>query len=455
MSTKPRLFSGMQPSADSLQIGNYIGALLQWRDMQEAYDAVFCVVDLHALTVPQDPKLLAEQTRKTAAQYIAAGIDPERSILFVQSQVPAHAQLAWILNTITGYGEAARMTQFKDKAAKTGTDSASVGLFAYPMLMAADILLYDTVAVPVGDDQKQHVELTRDLANRFNSRFGETFVVPEPVIMKETARIYDLQDPTSKMSKSSASDAGVVWMLDDPAKTAKKIKAAVTDDDRDIRFDRTAKPGVSNLLTILSAFTGTAVPQLESDFDGKGYGDLKTEVADAVVSTWRADAFPCARVAGRPGGTRPHPWRERGPRGGDRRAEAAAGVRQHRSAASTVKPVTLRTKRLVLDQPAAADIDLVVEYCQDPLFEKYMLTPWPYERHHAEEFVQTRVPEWWANDEEFTWAIRHDGKFIGMIGFRSAARDIGFWMGTPHRGNGYMPEAVGAVLDWAFAQGRR
>jgi tryptophanyl-tRNA synthetase len=286
MSAKPRLFSGMQPSADSLQIGNYIGALLQWRDMQEAYDAVFCVVDLHALTVPQDPKLLAEQTRKTAAQYIAAGIDPERSILFVQSQVSAHAQLAWILNTITGYGEAARMTQFKDKAAKTGTDSASVGLFAYPMLMAADILLYDTVAVPVGDDQKQHVELTRDLANRFNSRFGDTFVVPEPVIMKETARIYDLQDPTSKMSKSSASDAGVVWMLDDPAKTAKKIKSAVTDDDRDIRFDRKTKPGVSNLLTILSAFTGTPVAELETSFDGKGYGDLKTEVADAVVSTW-------------------------------------------------------------------------------------------------------------------------------------------------------------------------
>src|SRR5580704_1709920 len=263
MSTNPRLFSGMQPSADSLQIGNYIGALLQWREMQQTNDAIFCVVDLHALTVPQDPKLLTEQTRKTAAQYIAAGIDPERSILFVQSHVPAHAQLAWILNTITGYGEAARMTQFKDKAARTGTDSASVGLFAYPMLMAADILLYNTAAVPVGDDQKQHVELTRDLANRFNSRFGETFVVPEPVIMKETARIYDLQDPTSKMSKSSASDAGVVWMLDEPAQTAKKIRAAVTDDDREIRFDRGAKPGVSNLLTILSAFTGTAMSDLE------------------------------------------------------------------------------------------------------------------------------------------------------------------------------------------------
>jgi tryptophanyl-tRNA synthetase len=276
----------MQPSADSLQIGNYIGALLQWREMQTSNDAIFCVVDLHALTVPQDPKLLAEQTRKTAAQYIAAGIDPEQSILFVQSHVPAHPQLAWILNTITGFGEASRMTQFKDKAGKTGTDSASVGLFAYPTLMAADILLYDTVAVPVGDDQKQHVELTRDLANRFNSRFGETFVVPEPVIMKEAARIYDLQNPTSKMSKSAASDSGVVWMLDDPAKTAKKIKSAVTDDDREIRFDRGAKPGVSNLLTILSAFTDEPVPALEASFTGKGYGELKTTVADAVVATF-------------------------------------------------------------------------------------------------------------------------------------------------------------------------
>jgi tryptophanyl-tRNA synthetase len=286
MSTKPRLFSGQQPSADSLHIGNYIGALLQWKAMQSTNDAIFCVVDLHALTVPQDPKLLADQTRRTAAQYIAAGIDPELSILFVQSHVPAHAELAWILNTITGFGEASRMTQFKDKAAKGGTDSASVGLFAYPVLMAADILLYDTVAVPVGDDQKQHVELTRDLANRFNSRFGETFVVPEPVILKETARIYDLQNPASKMSKSAATDSGVVWMLDEPSKTAKKIRAAVTDDEREIRFDRGAKPGVSNLLTILSAFSGEHVPELEESFAGKGYGDLKSAVADAVVATF-------------------------------------------------------------------------------------------------------------------------------------------------------------------------
>jgi tryptophanyl-tRNA synthetase len=286
MSTKPRLFSGIQPSADSLQIGNYIGALLQWKELQAENDAIFCVVDLHAITSPQDPALLAQQTRRTAAQYIAAGIDPEHSILFVQSHVPAHAELAWLLNTITGFGEASRMTQFKDKAAKQGTEAASVGLFAYPMLMAADILLYDTVGVPVGDDQKQHIELTRDLANRFNSRFGETFVIPEPVIQKETARIYDLQDPASKMSKSAATDAGVIWMLDEPSKTVKKIKSAVTDDEREIRFDRAAKPGVSNLLTILSAFTGTPVPALEESFAGKGYGDLKSTVADAVVATF-------------------------------------------------------------------------------------------------------------------------------------------------------------------------
>ena len=284
--TSPRLFSGMQPSADSLQIGNYIGALLQWKEMQQTHDAIFCVVDLHAITVAQDPKLLREQTRRTAAQYIAAGIDPTASTLFVQSHVPAHTELAWVLNTITGFGEASRMTQFKDKAAKQGQDAASVGLFAYPVLMAADILLYGTDVVPVGDDQKQHVELTRDLATRFNSRFGETFAIPKPMILAESARIYDLQNPTAKMSKSSASDSGVVWMLDEPSKTAKKIKSAVTDDDREIRFDRGEKPGVSNLLTILGAFTGESTETLVEGFLGKGYGDLKKAVAEAVVGTF-------------------------------------------------------------------------------------------------------------------------------------------------------------------------
>ena len=283
---KPRLFSGMQPSADSLHIGNYIGALLQWKQMQETHDAVFCVVDLHAITVPQDPALLRQQTRRTAAQYIAAGIDPDRSTLFVQSHVAAHPQLAWVLNTITGFGEAGRMIQFKDKSAKKGAEAASVGLFTYPILQAADILLYDAAVVPVGEDQRQHIELTRDLAARFNSRFGETFVVPEVQILKETAKVFDLQDPSAKMSKSATSESGVVWMLDEPSKTAKKFKSAVTDDDREIRFDRESKPGVSNLLTIHSVLSGEAVGTLEERFVGRGYGDLKSEVAEVVTSTF-------------------------------------------------------------------------------------------------------------------------------------------------------------------------
>jgi len=286
VNTKPRLFSGMQPSAESLHLGNYMGALLQWREMQVTHDAVFCVVDLHAITVPQDPALLRQQTRRTAAQYIAAGIDPSVSTLFVQSQVAAHPQLAWVLNTITGFGEASRMTQFKDKSAKQGADSASVGLFTYPILQAADILLYDATVVPVGEDQRQHIELTRDLAARFNSRFGETFIVPEVQILKETAKVYDLQDPDSKMSKSAASESGVLWLLDEPSKTAKKIKSAVTDAEREIRFDRAEKAGVSNLLTIHSVLSGRSVADLEVAFEGRGYGDLKTEVADIVVSTF-------------------------------------------------------------------------------------------------------------------------------------------------------------------------
>ena len=282
--TKPRLYSGMQPSADSLQIGNYIGALLQWRDLQSAYDAYFSVVDLHALTVAQDPAELREKTRRTAAQYIAAGIEPSVSTLYVQSHVRAHAELAWILSTITWFGEAGRMTQFKDKSARYGQDATSVGLFTYPVLMAADILLYQTDVVPVGDDQKQHVELTRDLAERFNSRFGETFVVPRPVIQKDTARIYDLQNPTSNMSKSADSDAGVLWMLDDPAKSAKKIMRAVTDNEGTVRFDRENKPGVSNLLTIYAALTGRQIGSIEDEYAGRGYGDFKKGLAEAVVN---------------------------------------------------------------------------------------------------------------------------------------------------------------------------
>ena len=286
MSSKPRLFSGMQPSAESLHIGNYIGALLQWKELQNSHDAIFCIVDLHAITVTQDPTDLRENTRRTAAQYIAAGIDPHVSTLFVQSHVAAHPQLAWVLNTITGFGEASRMTQFKDKAARQGADAASVGLFAYPTLMAADILLYNAVAVPVGDDQKQHVELTRDLANRFNTRFGQTFAMPEPMILKETARIYDLQNPGSKMSKSAESASGVVWLLDEPSVTAKKIKSAVTDAGREVRYDVAEKPGVSNLLTIFSVLANRSIASLETDYDGRGYGDFKKDLADVVVETF-------------------------------------------------------------------------------------------------------------------------------------------------------------------------
>lgn len=280
----PRLYSGMQPSSGSLHLGNYIGALQQWRAMQADYAAFFSIVDLHAITVPQDPTVLREQVRTLAAQYIAGGIDPARSCLYVQSHVAAHAQLQWLLATLTGFGEASRMTQFKDKTAKGGQEAASVGLFTYPVLMAADILLYDTEVVPVGDDQKQHVELTRDLALRFNKRFGDTFTIPKPVILESGARIYDLQVPESKMSKSADNDKGIIWLLDDPSKTAKKIRSAVTDTEGSIRADRAEKPGVTNLLGILGAVTGRPVADLEAEFDGQGYGVFKTAVADAVVA---------------------------------------------------------------------------------------------------------------------------------------------------------------------------
>ena len=281
---KPNLLSGMQPSAASLHLGNYLGALKQWVQMQQEYQAYYVIVDLHAITVPQDPKELAENTRRTAAQYLAAGIDPERSALFVQSHVPAHAQLAWVLNCITGFGEASRMTQFKDKSQKGGADSSSVGLFTYPILQAADILLYQPKSVPVGEDQRQHLELTRDLAMRFNSRFGETFVVPEAHILKETAKIYDLQEPTSKMSKSAEDPKGTLNLLDDAQAITKKIKSAVTDTDGEIRFDREKKPGVANLLGIYSAITGESIKSLEEKYAGSGYGALKTELAEVVVS---------------------------------------------------------------------------------------------------------------------------------------------------------------------------
>ncbi|MEF2978687.1 tryptophan--tRNA ligase [Subtercola sp. YIM 133946] len=285
MTSKPRLLSGMQPSAESLHLGNYVGALLSWKQLQSSHEAFYMLADLHAITVPQDPAELRDNTRRTVAQYIAAGIDPAESTLFVQSQVPAHAQLAWVLNCITGFGEASRMTQFKDKAAKQGSDAASVGLFTYPILQAGDILLYQAEEVPVGEDQRQHVELTRDLATRFNSRFGDTFVVPEPYILKATAKIFDLQNPSSKMSKSAESHAGVIWMLDEPAVTQKKIMRAVTDADGGVVFDPATKPGISNLLTIFSVLSGQSIVSLEAEFAGRGYGDFKKALATVVIDT--------------------------------------------------------------------------------------------------------------------------------------------------------------------------
>ncbi|QCO97439.1 tryptophan--tRNA ligase [Arthrobacter sp. 24S4-2] len=281
--TKKRILSGAKPTADSLHLGNYIGAVRNWVDMQAEYDTVFFIPDLHAITVDFEPAELAKRTRVVAAQYIAAGIDPDKSIFFVQSHVPEHAQLAWALNCITGFGEASRMTQFKDKTQKSGADAATLGLFAYPTLMAADILLYHTDLVPVGEDQRQHLELTRNLAQRFNTRFGHTFTVPEATILKATAKIYDLQSPTAKMSKTGGSPHGSIQLLEDPKLAAKRIKSAVTDTGTEIRFDAEAKPGVSNLLTIYSTLTGKSVGELEAEYQGKMYGHLKKDLADVMV----------------------------------------------------------------------------------------------------------------------------------------------------------------------------
>ncbi|MBF6235628.1 tryptophan--tRNA ligase [Nocardia otitidiscaviarum] len=280
---KQRVLSGIQPTSGSFHLGNYLGAVQYWVGMQEDYDAFYFIPDMHAITVTQDPKQLRERTKISAAQLLAVGVDPKKSTLFVQSHVPEHAELTWVLNCITGFGEASRMTQFKDKSAKQGAENATVGLFTYPVLMAADILLYRAHQVPVGEDQRQHLELTRNLAQRFNTRFKKTFVVPEAHIVSGTAKIYDLQDPTSKMSKSAASDSGLINLLDDPKVSAKKIRSAVTDTEREIRYDPEHKPGVSNLLAVLSALTETPIVTLEQDYAGKGYGDLKADTADALI----------------------------------------------------------------------------------------------------------------------------------------------------------------------------
>lgn len=280
---RTRVLSGMQPTSDSLHLGNLIGALVNWVALQEDFDAYYMVADLHALNEHPDPAVLRERTRRTAAQFLAGGVDPDRSVVFVQSHVPEHAELTWILDCFTGFGEASRMTQFKDKSAKRGGEGINLGLFTYPVLMAADILLYDAALVPVGEDQRQHLELTRDLAQRVNGRYPDTFVVPEPYILRSSAKIYDLQEPTAKMSKSAGSDAGLIQLLDDPAVVAKRIRSAVTDAEREIRFDPEAKPGISNLLTIHSALSGRSVADLAADFAGQGYGDLKKAVAEVVV----------------------------------------------------------------------------------------------------------------------------------------------------------------------------
>lgn len=282
--SKKRVLSGIQPTHDSFHLGNYLGALKQWVELQQSHDAFYCVVDLHALTVETDPKLLEKRTLLSAAQLIAIGLDPKTCTLFIQSHVPAHNQLAWVMECLTGFGEAGRMTQFKDKSQKGGADRTNVGLFTYPILQAADILLYQANYVPVGEDQRQHIELTRDLGQRFNTRYKEVFTIPEAHIIKALAKINDLQDPTAKMSKSAASMAGVIELLDAPEVTLKKFKSSVTDAGREVKFDTSEKAGISNLLTIHSAFSGKSISDLENEFAGKGYGDFKVAVAEVVIA---------------------------------------------------------------------------------------------------------------------------------------------------------------------------
>jgi tryptophanyl-tRNA synthetase len=279
----PRVFSGIQPTADSFHLGNYLGAVRQWVALQDTHDAIYCVVDLHAITLPQDPAQLRRRTRVAAAQLLAAGLDPDRCIVFVQSHVAEHTELAWVLSCLTGFGEASRMTQFKDKAARGGAAQASVGLFSYPILQAADILLYQTDQVPVGEDQRQHLELSRDLAVRFNHRFGPTLTVPSAYIMQDVAKITDLQDPSAKMSKSSSSPQGIVDVLDEPDAIRRKISRAVTDTGSGIQIDETNKPGITNLLRIYSALAGESVAGLESRYAGAGYGTFKKDLAGVVV----------------------------------------------------------------------------------------------------------------------------------------------------------------------------
>lgn len=282
---KKRIFSGAQPTGN-LHIGNYLGALKNWVTLQDEYENFFCIVNLHAITLPQNPEVLKQKTLDLARIYLASGIDPEKSTIFIQSDVSEHAELAWTLNCITRMGELERMTQFKDKG-KGNSERAGVGLFTYPVLMASDILLYKTNLVPVGQDQKQHLELARDLAERFNRDFGETFIVPEPYIPPVGARILSLQDPEKKMSKSDENANGSIFLLDDADTIVKKIKRAVTDSGTDIKFDET-RPAINNLLTIYRLMTDKTPEECEANFAGKGYGQLKSELADAVIEYLRS-----------------------------------------------------------------------------------------------------------------------------------------------------------------------
>ncbi|HEY5987921.1 MAG TPA: tryptophan--tRNA ligase [Streptosporangiaceae bacterium] len=281
----PRVLSGIQPTADSFHLGNYLGAVRQWVALQDTHDAFYCVVDLHAITVPQEPAKLRRRTRVAAAQLLAAGLDPDRCTVFVQSHVPEHAQLSWVMGCLAGFGELSRMTQFKDKAARGGAAQASLGLFSYPVLQAADILLYQTEQVPVGEDQRQHLELSRDLAIRFNNRFGPTFTVPAAYILTGVAKITDLQEPTAKMSKSFSSLQGIIDVLDEPAAIRRKIARAVTDTGTEIGADETAKPGLTNLLRIYAAMSGKTIGELERRYAGAGYGTFKKDLAEVVVET--------------------------------------------------------------------------------------------------------------------------------------------------------------------------
>ena len=282
-----RVLSGIQPTSESFHLGNYLGAVKQWVDLQAGHETYYSIVDLHALTGDVDPALLRARTLASAAQLIAVGIDTEKSALFVQSHLPEHNQLGWVMECVASFGEASRMTQFKDKSAKGGADGARVGLFTYPMLQAADILLYQADLVPVGEDQRQHIEITRDLANRFNTRYGQVFTLPDAYILKEGAKIYDLQEPTNKMSKSASSASGVIELMDAPEINIKKIKSAVTDTGREVVFDVQNKPGISNLMTIYSVVTGKSIDAIQNEFAGKGYGDFKGAVAEATVEYLR------------------------------------------------------------------------------------------------------------------------------------------------------------------------